>query len=60
MSLACPIGPEANILEPSPKQCHRIFLENPIISLTDLEVCGWGGRGCRRREFEGKNIYCLY
>lgn len=38
MSLACPIGPEQNILEPSAKQCHRIFLENPIISLEDLEV----------------------
>nr|XP_027206472.1 putative glutamate synthase [NADPH] [Penaeus vannamei] len=38
MSLACPIGPEANILEPSAKQCHRIFLKNPILSLQDLEV----------------------
>lgn len=38
MSLACPIGPEANILEPSASQCHRIFLENPILSLQDLEV----------------------
>ncbi|XP_069156175.1 uncharacterized protein [Procambarus clarkii] len=38
MSLACPIGPEANILEPSSKQCHRIFLKNPILSLLDLEV----------------------
>ncbi|XP_042242518.1 glutamate synthase [NADH], amyloplastic-like isoform X2 [Homarus americanus] len=38
MSLACPIGPEANILEPSAKQCHRIFLENPMLSLQDLEV----------------------
>ncbi|XP_071536685.1 uncharacterized protein [Panulirus ornatus] len=38
MSLACPVGPEANILEPSPQQCHRILLENPILSLKDLEV----------------------
>lgn len=38
MSLACPIGPQANILEPSPEQCHRIFLENPMLSIQDLEV----------------------
>ncbi|KAK7070468.1 hypothetical protein SK128_010174 [Halocaridina rubra] len=38
MSLACPIGPEANILEPSAEQCHRLFLENPMLSLQDLEV----------------------
>ncbi|PSN33244.1 hypothetical protein C0J52_22643 [Blattella germanica] len=38
MSLMCPIGPEANLLEPSEKQCHRLFLHNPILSLKDLEV----------------------
>jgi hypothetical protein len=34
----CPIGPEANLLEPSEKQCHRLFLPHPILSLYDLEV----------------------
>ncbi|KAK6621297.1 hypothetical protein RUM43_011603 [Polyplax serrata] len=38
MSLRCPIGPEANILEPSAKQCHRLILPNPIISPQDLQV----------------------
>jgi glutamate synthase (NADPH/NADH) len=38
MSLMCPIGPEANLLEPSEKQCHRLLLPNPILSLYDLEV----------------------
>lgn len=38
MSLMCPIGPEANLLEPSSKQCHRLFLPNPILSLKDLLV----------------------
>ena len=38
MSLACPIGPEGNLLEPSERQCHRLWLENPILSLTDLEI----------------------
>lgn len=38
MSLACPIGPEANILEPSAEQCRRLFLEQPLLSLIDMEV----------------------
>ncbi len=38
MSLACPIGPEANILEPSADQCRRLFLEQPMLSLLDMEV----------------------
>lgn len=38
MSLACPIGPEANILESSMDQCRRLWLEQPIISINDLEV----------------------
>ncbi|KAL5009527.1 hypothetical protein ScPMuIL_011832 [Solemya velum] len=38
MSLACPIGPEANILEPSAEQCKRFWLEQPILSFWDMEV----------------------
>nr|NVI74085.1 putative glutamate synthase 1 [Cucujiformia] len=38
MSLQCPIGPEANILEPSPKQVHRLWLKQPVISIVDLQV----------------------
>ncbi|GAB1607751.1 glutamate synthase [NADH], amyloplastic-like [Argonauta hians] len=38
MSLACPIGPEGNILEPSAAQCRRLWLEQPILSLDDLKV----------------------
>ncbi|RNA35404.1 glutamate synthase [NADPH] isoform X2 [Brachionus plicatilis] len=38
MSLACPIGPESNILEPSAEQCERLFVEQPILSLEDLFV----------------------
>lgn len=38
MSLLCPIGPESNILNPSEKFVHRLFLRQPILSLTDLEV----------------------
>lgn len=32
------IGPEANMLEPSEEQCHRLILPQPILSLSDLEV----------------------
>ncbi|XP_033635249.1 putative glutamate synthase [NADPH] [Asterias rubens] len=38
MSLACPIGPESNILEPSELQCKRLLLDTPILSLDDLLV----------------------
>ncbi|XP_005109373.2 putative glutamate synthase [NADPH] [Aplysia californica] len=38
MSLACPVGPEANILEPGPDQCERLWLEQPILSLPDMEM----------------------
>ncbi|ESO83470.1 hypothetical protein LOTGIDRAFT_133427 [Lottia gigantea] len=38
MSLACPVGPEHNILEPSAEQCRRLWLEQPILSLWDMEV----------------------
>ena len=38
MSLAGPIGPEANILEPSEQQCRRLYLEQPILSPKDLLV----------------------
>lgn len=38
MSLACPIGPEANLLEPSANDCERLWLSQPILSLEDLFV----------------------
>jgi glutamate synthase (NADPH/NADH) len=38
MSLQCPIGPESNILEASPEQCNRLWLNQPILSIPDLEV----------------------
>ncbi|XP_045534417.1 glutamate synthase [NADH], amyloplastic [Papilio machaon] len=38
MSLLCPIGPVANILEPSAEFVHRLSLPQPILSLPDLEA----------------------
>lgn len=36
--MLCPIGPESNILETNELQVHRLFLPQPILSLSDLEV----------------------
>lgn len=38
MSLSCPIGPEHNILEASPEQCDRLWLDHPIVSISDLNI----------------------
>lgn len=38
MSLQCPIGPEGNLLEPSAHQVHRIWLQNPILSIPDVTI----------------------
>ena len=38
MSLACPVGPEGNILEPRAELCHRLWLENPVLSLGHLQT----------------------
>lgn len=38
MSLQCPVGPESNILQPSAKQVHRLWLKHPILSIPDIEV----------------------
>lgn len=38
MSLQCPIGPQANLLCASPSQVHRIWLDNPILSIPDTEI----------------------
>ncbi|CAJ0583810.1 unnamed protein product, partial [Mesorhabditis spiculigera] len=38
MSLRCPIGPEGNILEPSEELGGRMILDQPILSLVELEV----------------------
>ncbi|XP_041976637.1 glutamate synthase [NADH], amyloplastic isoform X2 [Aricia agestis] len=38
MSLLCPVGPVANILQPAAEFVHRIFLPQPILSIPDLEA----------------------
>ncbi|XP_017842989.1 glutamate synthase [NADH], amyloplastic isoform X2 [Drosophila busckii] len=38
MSMQCPLGPEANLLQPSAQQVHRIWLHNPILSIPDTQL----------------------
>lgn len=38
MSLRCPIGPESNLLEPNQELESRMFLDQPVLSLVDMEV----------------------
>jgi glutamate synthase (NADPH/NADH) len=56
MSLACPIGPECNILEPCAEQCERLFLEQPILSLEDLYVISH----IHYRNFKAKTINIVF
>lgn len=36
MSLACYVGPQGNILEMNAKQCHRLLLPSPVLSIEEL------------------------
>ena len=36
MSLEAYVGPEGNLLEMKPEQCHRILLPSPVISLEEM------------------------
>ncbi|KHJ97106.1 glutamate synthase central domain protein [Oesophagostomum dentatum] len=38
MSLRCPVGPESNLLEPNEELESRLILEQPVLSLVDMEV----------------------
>ncbi len=38
MSLACPVGPEANILDVTSRHCSRLVVGNPILSLREMQA----------------------
>jgi glutamate synthase (NADPH/NADH) len=38
MSLRCPVGPETNLLDPEADLNGRLFLDQPVLSLVDMEV----------------------
>jgi len=50
MSLECYIGPEANLLESTPANCHRLLVDHPIITNEELAAlkhmnhAGWQSR----------------
>ena len=56
MSVACPIGPEANILESCADQCDRLFIEQPIFSLEDIYVI----KNIEYRNYKVKMIPILF
>mgnify|MGYP003340241561 FL=1 len=54
MSLECYIGPESNLLDATPKHCHRLLIPQPILSndelasLKGLDYRGWRSRSDRK------------
>ena len=38
MSLECYVGPQGNLLEMDPSQCHRLLLPSPILSLEEFNA----------------------
>lgn len=38
MSLECYVGPEGNLLEIGPEQCHRICLPSPILTIEEMNA----------------------
>ncbi len=52
MSLASPVGPAANLLEPSGDQCKRLYLSHPILSSEDIELI-------QNTEYHGWKVWIL-
>ena len=50
MSLECYVGPEQNLLEATPKHCHRLLIEHPILTNEEIAAIkridhnGWRSR----------------
>ena len=38
MSLECYVGPQGNLLEMGPSQCHRLLLPSPILTMEDFNA----------------------
>ena len=38
MSLECYVGPQGNLLEMGPSQCHRLMLPSPILAIEDFNA----------------------
>ncbi|KAI9859258.1 MAG: glutamate synthase [NADH] [Trichoglossum hirsutum] len=38
MSLECYVGPQGNVLEMDPTQCHRLLLQSPVLSIDEFNA----------------------
>lgn len=38
MSLECYVGPQGNLLEMAPSQCHRLMIPSPVLSIEDFNA----------------------
>jgi len=38
MSLVCPVGPDANVLEPTAANCARLVVEHPVLTAAEFEA----------------------
>ena len=56
MSLACTIGPEANLLSTTPKNAHRLVIDHPVLSNEDLAAL----KHCHHRGWKSKVIDITY
>jgi len=56
MSLETYLGPEKNILEDSPKHCHKLLIKRPILTNEELEKI----RHIKTNNFKSKTISLLF
>jgi len=56
MSLETYLGPEKNILEDSPKHCHKLLIKSPILTNEELEKI----RQIKVNKFKSKTISLLF
>ncbi|KAJ2780968.1 glutamate synthase [NADH] [Coemansia javaensis] len=58
MSLACPVGPEGNLLEVNERQVHRLMLESPVLTVAELAAIR--GMGAKYPEWTTRTIDITY
>ncbi|MDD5081214.1 MAG: glutamate synthase large subunit [Candidatus Omnitrophica bacterium] len=56
MSLESFVGPQRNILEETPQHCHKIRVDNPILS--DEQLCKF--KGLNEKGFKAKTLSVLF
>eukprot|EP00516_Mucochytrium_quahogii_P006102 CAMPEP_0203754516 /NCGR_PEP_ID=MMETSP0098-20131031/8107_1 /ASSEMBLY_ACC=CAM_ASM_000208 /TAXON_ID=96639 /ORGANISM=" , Strain NY0313808BC1" /LENGTH=1547 /DNA_ID=CAMNT_0050645575 /DNA_START=283 /DNA_END=4922 /DNA_ORIENTATION=- len=61
MSLQCPVGPEANLLDISPENCDRLMVKDPIMTEHEMAVVKSTGVDNKYRgKWHSKVIDCTY